>query len=348
MNPFKKSNGIKKQVNLDNFTLNFVIVILAAIIGILVITGIYFIVAGVSSSSNDIANGGNSIQASADADYPFKQDISIPSPDYAEDSAIISGIHSPYAVLVDVTDNKIIASKASTAEIYPASMTKVMSLIVIFENLQSEDSLNDKLTVTQEYYDRKVAEQHSGDIITVGKEYTVKDMIYNLILKSDGIAAMALADYVAGSESAFVDLMNEKAAELGLEKTQFKNPTGMHEKYHLTTAKDMAVIMMYAMKNPFCAEVLSAMSHTNSDGTAVYHATLVSRLNNDRAAYKISPNTVNVTAAKSGWAGDESGHCLVTFAEGKNGHKYILVTAKAETSALVLEDMLSIYNDYAK
>ena len=98
---------------------------------------------------------------------------------------------------------------------------------------------------------------------------TVKDMIYNLMLKSDGIAAMALADYIAGSERAFVDLMNEKAAELGLEKTQFKNPTGIHEKYHLTTAKDMAIIMMYAMKNPFCADVLSALSYTNSDGTCL-------------------------------------------------------------------------------
>ena len=348
MNPFKKSNGVKKQVALDNFTLNIVISLLAAIIALLLITGIYFIVAGVSSSGSAGGDLDNDISASADATYPFRQDINITVPDYADDSDVISGINSPYAVLVDVTDNKIIASKASSAEIYPASMTKVMSLIVVYENLKNEDSLNDKLTVTQEYYDRKVSEQHSGDLNTVGQVLTVKDMIYNLILKSDGIAAMALCDYIAGSESAFVELMNAKAEELGLEKTQFKNSTGMHEKYHLTTAKEMAVIMMYAMKNTFCAEVLSAMSHVNSDGTSVYHATLVTKLNNDRPAYTVSPNTAKITAAKSGWTGSDSGHCLVTFAQGNNGHKYILVTAKAETSTLVIEDMLNIYNDYAK
>ena len=347
MNPFQKSNGVKKQVALDNFTLNIVISLLAAIVALLLITGIYFIVVGVASSDSGNTDK-NDVQASADATYPFRQEINFSAPDYADDSEIISGINSPYAVLIDVTDNRIIASKASTAEIYPASMTKVMSLIVIYENLKNEDSLDDKLTVTQEYYDRKVSEQHSGDLNTVGQVLTVKDMIYNLILKSDGIAAMALCDYIAGSENAFVELMNEKAAELGLEKTQFKNATGMHEKYHLTTAKDMGIIMMYAMKNTFCAEVLSAMSHINSDGTAVYHATLVTKLNNDRPAYTISPNTVKITAAKSGWTGAESGHCLVTFAQGNNGHKYVLVTAKAETSTLVIEDMLTIYNDYAK
>ena len=348
MNPFKKSDGIKKQVNLDNYSLNIITALIAAIIALLLITGIYFIAVGVTSAGNDKGDGNKDIQASGDATYPFKQEISIPLPDYAEDSDVISGINSPFAVLLDVTDNKIIASKASTAEIYPASMTKVMTLIVIYENLKNEASLNDMLTITQEYHDRKVAEQHSGDLYIVGQQLTVEDMIYNLILKSDGIAAMALADYIAGSESAFVELMNAKATEMGLEKTQFKNCTGMHETYHLTTPRDMATIMAYAMKNTFCANVLSALSHQNIDGTTVYHAILVTKLNNDRPAYKISPNTVKVTAAKSGWTGSDSGHCLVTYAEGNNGHKYVLVTAKADSSALSIEDMLAIYNDYVK
>ena len=352
MNPFNKNNGVKKQVLLDSYSLNMLTMILAAIIALLLITGVYFLVVKLSAG-NVIENSGNTATdnetpAGNDVTYPFKQEISFSLPTYADDSAIISGINSPYAILIDVTDNKVVASKASTAEIYPASMTKVMTLIVVYENLKSVDSLNDKLTITQEYYDRKVSEQHSGDLVTVGQQLTVEDMIYNLILKSDGIAAMALADYIAGSESAFVELMNAKAAELGLTKTRFKNATGMHEKYHLTTAYEMATIMTYAMKNTFCANVLSALSHHNCDGTAVYHATLVSKLNNDRPAYKISPNTAKITAAKSGWTGSDSGHCLVSYAVGNNGHNYVLLTAKAETSTLVIDDLLAIYNNYAK
>lgn len=356
MTPFRSDNSkIKKQVVIDNNTLNVTLVIIAAIIFLLIATLIYFIVAGVSSTGSDLGSNlpGGDIQASGDGSYPFKQSIEITVPTVDNDTELITTIHSDFAALIDMTDNKIIASKSSSGELYPASMTKVMTLIVVFENLKSEDSLNDTITVTQEYLDKKIADEHSGDLCNVGEVLTVKDMIYNLILKSDGIAALSLADYIAGSEKAFVELMNAKAAEIGLERTQFSNCSGIHEKYHLTTARDMATIMTYAMNNTFCAEVLSALSYRTTtnvypDGITAYHSILVSKLHNDMAAQKISPNTVDVLAAKSGWSGDESGHCLVTYAVGKNGHKYVLVTAKAETSTEAIEDMLEIYNTYVK
>jgi D-alanyl-D-alanine carboxypeptidase (penicillin-binding protein 5/6) len=319
----------------------------------LTITAIYLVVFNISSPEiGGEYESNNDAPASAEGDYPFRQDITVSLPAFAENSAAISAdaVSSDFVALVDVTTGEIIASRKATSDIYPASMTKVMSLIVVFENLKNEDSLNDKITVTQEYYDRKVNEKHSGDLNTVGEELTVKDMIYAMILKSDGIAALALADYIAGSETAFVQMMNAKADEMGLESTSFTNCTGIHHKYHITSCQDMATIMMYAMQNTFCAEVLSAKSYrttTNihSDGLTFYHGVLVTKMENE-CPIRLTSSTV--TAGKSGWTGDDSGRCLVSFATGDNGHRYVLVTAKAVAKNDEIVDLGYILNTYVK
>ena len=259
-------------------------------------------------------------------------------------------VNSEHAALIDVTDNKVIASAKSSTVIYPASMTKVMSLIVIAENLKSQASLDDKITITQEMYDRKVNEGHSGDLRTVGEVLTVKDLIYAFVLKSDGMAGIALAQYISGSEAAFVEQMNELAAKMGLQNTNFINCTGIYHKYHYTTCQDMAIIMMYAMKNPFCANVLSTVSYRTTtniypDGITFYHGLLVTKMENE---CPINTKTVTITAGKTGWIGEESGHCLVSYATGKDGHVYVLVTAKAPQKNQDIGDHQNIYNAYVK
>ena len=344
---------IKGSPNIDNASLGFLTVIIVSIVIILAITAIYLITFNTSiPDTEENTEESGDTPASNDADYPFRQNISVLIPDYSEDCATLStdSVKSDFVALVDVTTGEIIASRKATSDMYPASMTKVMSLIVVFENLNSVDALNDKITVTQEYYDRKVSEKHSGDLNKVGEELTVKDMIYAMVLKSDGIAALALADYIAGSESAFVKMMNEKAQEMGLENTSFQNCTGIHHKYHITTCQDMAAIMMYAMKNPFCADVLSAKSYRTAtnyhpDGLTFYHGVLVTKLENE---FPINLTASQVIAGKTGWTGDESGRCLVTYATGDNGHRYVLVTAKAPSKNEELIDLQYILNTYAK
>lgn len=356
-NPFKpERTQVRKQADIDNTSLNYLIAIISAILVLLLVMAIYFICISASSDS-PTEEQNNNISAGNISSYPYKQEIKASVPSFTDDTSVISqrtdsssGIYSEFAVLADVTENKIIASKKGTREIYPASMTKVMTLIVVIENLKEESSMDDKITVSEATVKKMFDEGASGFGFKAGETLSVRDMLYALILQSDGVAAISLAEYTAGSESAFVDLMNAKAAEIGMENTSFHNCTGLHHDYQLTTCQDMATMMAYAMKNTFCAEVLSAKSYKlpesfRSDDTyTLYHTTLVTKFD------KLKPETktVDVTAAKSGWMGDDSGYCLVTYAVGDNGHKYVLVTAKAGTSEESIADMAYVYNTYAK
>ena len=112
----------------------------------------------------------------------------------------------------------------------------------------------------------------------------------------------------------------------------------------------MAMIMMYAMKNPFCAKVLSSLSYKTTtniypDGITFYHGLLVTKMEND---CPINTKTVTITAGKTGWIGEESGRCLVSYAKGKDGHVYVLVTAKAPQKNQEVLDHQNIYNAYVK
>lgn len=359
MTPFKSDKSqLKKQVNIDNSSLTAIMIILAVIIAILLITCVYFIIAATSDSS-PIDLDGNDILTGNNADYPYKQEISVTVPPVTDDTQVIpsktdssNGIYSEFAALIDITDNTIVASKKAAREIYPASMVKVMTLIVVIENLKTEDSMYDELTITSEVAERMYAQGSSGFGFQAGETLTVEALLHALILQSDGIAANTLAEYIAGSESAFVEMMNAKATELGMQNTTFQNCTGLDHDYLLTTCQDIGTMMIYAMKNPFCAKVLTATSYKlpanfRADNTyTLYHATLASKF--DTLNVKNQLTTVEVTAAKSGWIGKASGHCLVTYAEGENGHKYVLVTAKANTGDEAIADLIYIYNNYAK
>ena len=261
-----RSNQRKKEVEIDNSLLTFLTVILAVLLALVLATVAYYVV--VKTTSPQFIDTPQA-EDSEDVDFPFKQDItiSIMTAIDNKDSVEISGINSGYAALIDLTDGKVIASKKSSTLIYPASMTKVMTLIVVCENLPNEEALNDVLEIK---YPRG---EHYGYGFNTGEKLTVEDLMYAAILQSDGVACLTLADYIAGSEANFVKLMNEKVKEMGLlegdpEKnpsTNFTNCTGMHDQYHYTTAYDMGVIMAYAMKNDFCAKVLTTLQYRPSN-----------------------------------------------------------------------------------
>lgn len=350
MSSKKPESTQKRGAQIDNTSTNLIIVILIAVILLLAILTAYLtitLVARGKTTEKDSSRLPSIIQS---GDRPYKVDgitVSIPKSEEAKHAIDGDSINSTSAFLYDVTSNEVIASRQGEKLIYPASMTKVMSLIVIVENLASEGALNETFTVTQEMYDRKISEGHSGDFHTVGETMTVKDAIYSFILDSDGMLGIGLAKYIAGSEVAFVNLMNEKAKEMGLENTLFQNCTGMHHKYHYTTCRDMATIMAYAMQNPLCAEILSRKVYKTttsvySSGITFYHDLLVTRFERQPVNF----NSVEIVAGKTGWTGNDSGYCVVSYAKGDNGHSYILVTAGAQQKLSEIIDMATIYNQY--
>ncbi len=345
----------KEKTSLGEDLLTLTTAIIAAILVILLVTGTYltvFCLTNKNGNAGDKNDGG--IMASTDATYPFKQEISVTEPEYDDNASIIIGsgeISSDFALLIDVTDNKVIASRKYNQLIYPASMTKVMTLLVAIENLPYESSMDDVITISESVVKAMAKEGASGYGFKAGEKLTVRELLYATILQSDGVACIELANYIAGSEKEFVKLMNQKAAEMGLTKTNFTNCTGLHSESHFSTCKEIAMIMEYAMKNTFCANILAAKSYVLSadfrnDGYTytLYHATLATKFDNLKPKF----TTVEVLGAKSGWTGSDSGYCLVSFAEGDNGHKYVLVTANAPTSNDAIYDMATIYNAYAK
>lgn len=327
--------------------------IIAMLVIFAILLSVFIIVARPFSSNGGPVNNNQNDNYS----YPFRQEISFSAPNFADDTVLISSadINSSSAAVLNVTDNVIIASRKSDGQtniIYPASMTKVMTLIVVFENLKSESSLNDVITISEDVVSKMEEAESSGFGLKAGEKLTVKDLIYVMMLQSDNIACETLARYIAESDAAFVTMMNKKAEELGLSTstTLFQNCTGLHHQYHYTTCKDMATIMAYAMKNTFCAEVLTAKSYTPSknfrpgDGCTFWNAFLVHGTNDG----KISPKTAEIIAGKTGFTDYKtSGQCLVSFAKGADGKDYIVVTAKADSPTNRLNDHLYLYDTYA-
>ena len=293
--------------------------------------------------------------ANSDGERPFADgvngDVLLP---WSEGIKIIpeTSISSSYAALADLATGEIIASRKADSVIYPASMTKVMTLIVAVENLPSEASLQDVITVSPDVYSEMLRQESSGIGMEPGEKLTVESMLYALMLKSDGIAACELARYVAGSEEDFVELMNLKAAKMGLTNTHFENPTGLFHENHKTTCREIASIMAYAMNMKLCRKILLTQSYTapcvGADGKTfnynLYHNLIVTQF--DRISPN-QPNAVKVAAGKTGYT-EESRFCLVTYAESPDGHGYVCVTAKSGGYAACIADYLTIYNTYAK
>lgn len=171
---------------------------------------------------------------------------SIPVCAYAKGGENVS-VKAKSAVLMDLTTGKILFAKNENQKLFPASVTKVMSLILIMEAIENgKISLNDKVSAS------KNAVSYGGSQIWLeeGESMSVNDLLKAVVISSANDACTALGEYVAGSSQAFVDEMNKKARALGATSTHFQNCTGLDEKEknHLSTAADIAVMSRELMK----------------------------------------------------------------------------------------------------
>ena len=263
---------------------------------------------------------------------------------YAEKTEYTTGISdevaSEYAILIDVDNGTILADRKGDSIIYPASMTKVLTILVAAENVAN---LDDTVTMTFDVLNYGYVHDLSEVGFSENEVVSVRDLFYGTILPSGADAALSLANYVAGSEEAFVDLMNKKVEELGLSDTaHFTNCTGMYNDNHKCTAYDMAMIMEAALENEFCREVLSAHRYTittemHPDGIALSNLFL------RRIEDHIEGGTVNY--AKTGFV-VESRNCAVSSATDDNGKTYICVTASSTSAWKCIFDHIRIYHAF--
>lgn len=160
------------------------------------------------------------------------------------------------AVLMEAETGKILYSKNATDKFYPASITKVLTTLVALEN----GNLSDQITFSAETLN--AVEQGSSRIgVEAGETCTLEDALHCVMLASGNDTAAGVAEHIAGSVDAFVDMMNEKAEELGCTGTHFTNPHGLPDENHYTTASDMALIVRAAVQNEQFAQIASDLSY---------------------------------------------------------------------------------------
>ena len=252
---------------------------------------------------------------------------------------------STHAVLIDERTDTIIASRKAAKKISPASMTKVLTVLVAAEQISQAD-LDDKFTITLEITDYAFTNECSSVGFLDGEKVTVRDLFYGTVLPSGGDAAAGLAVYVSGSMEAFVDLMNEKLEELGIAgSAHMTNCVGLYDKNHYCTVTDMAVIMKAALQNPLCREVLSAHTYTTTPTKKHPEGITISNWFLRRIEDKDTGG--EVLCAKTGFV-IQSGNCAVSYGTFAGGTPCICVTAGSSSSWRCIYDHVEIYKKYAR
>ena len=255
---------------------------------------------------------------------------------------------SSYAILVDESTNTIVAQKAAFDRISPASMTKVLTVLVAAEQIAKEkdlqQALDDTFTMTLEITDYAYVNDCSSVGFLNEENVTVRDLFYGTILPSGADAAVGLACYAAGSHETFVNLMNEKLKELGLDDTaHFTNCVGLYDAEHYCTVYDMAVIMKAAMANEWCREVLSARTYTTTATTQHPEGITISNWFLRRIEDKDTGG--EVMGGKTGFV-VQSKNCAVSYGIFGDGTPYICATAGSSSSWKCIYDHVEIYSKY--
>lgn len=246
---------------------------------------------------------------------------SIATPTFAEEKT--TGVelvdNAKSAVLIERDTGTILYNKNSDEMLPPASMTKIMTMLLIMESIDLGKIKWDEKIRTSEY-----AASMGGSQIFLepGEEMTTEEMLKGIAIGSANDASVAMAERIAGSEEAFVEMMNEKVKELGLKNTVFKNVTGLPEDGHYSTAHDMAVM---------AKELLKYEGITKFTGT--YEAYL--REQSDKKFWLVNTNRLvrfypGVDGLKTGFT-NEAKYCLTATAE-KDGMRVIAVVFGAPTS----------------
>ncbi len=239
---------------------------------------------------------------------------------YAEESNV--EIKSSSAILVHEATGRVMYEKNADAKAYPASTTKIMTALLAVENLAPNMVLSASETAID------IDRDGSNMGILYGEELTVEQLLYGLMVHSANDAANVLAEAVAETIPAFVEKMNNRAAELGMTGTHFVNTHGYHDENHYTTARDLMILAREAMKNDLFRQVVGTGTYeippTNKyQQTRIFanSNSLVNSLRDHRYVYE------GAAGIKTGHTSD-AGSCLVSYAN-RNGVAYYCVTLNA-------------------
>lgn len=259
---------------------------------------------------------------------------------------VLLGTASRHALLMDAQTGEIVARKRDSEEADPASLTKMMTVLLATEALPDLDA---PVTLPEDIFPALYAADASMAGFKPGEEVTVRDLLYGAMLPSGAECCEALARLVSGSEEAFVALMNQKAGELGMKHTHFANCTGLTDLEHYSSAADLAVLLQAALQNETFRTVFTTEEYTSS-ATAQHPqglhmtSTLLGKLNGTEL------ENGQILGGKTGYT-QAAGLCLASLAQ-VNGKEYILVTLGAPgdhaTEQTNITDAVQVYRSLEK
>ncbi len=239
-------------------------------------------------------------------------------------------VYADAAYSMDLTSNTILYTKNEHDKLAIASLTKLMTAYIILE----EEDMDSVVTVS---YNAAVTEG-SQIWLGQGETITIEALLYGLLIQSGNDCAVALAEFNAGSEENFVNKMNQKASQLGLNETYFTSASGLDDQGY-SSAGDLAFLSMYLLKNDFIREItsLSSATITGADGYPTHNLTSTNEL---LGSY------LNVKGLKTGKTYG-AGECLITVAENEQGHEILTVILGSNDRFGETKLMLDwIYNSY--
>ena len=205
-----------------------------------------------------------------------------------------SSLNAKAACLIDADSGMVLFAKNADEKLPMASTTKIMTALIALES----SDLSDTITFSSHAASMPDVQLNAMS----GEQFTLRDLLYSLLLESHNDTAVAIAEHVSGSSEAFADKMNEKAVELGLSSTHFVTPNGLDADEHYTTAKELCLIASYALQNQTFCKIIRTPAHSiaNRTNTKQYHVT-----NHDA----FLTNYAGAIGIKTGFTGN-AGYCF--------------------------------------
>lgn len=247
-------------------------------------------------------------------------------------------IISETAVMMDADSGQVLFDKKMNQRMFPASLTKIMTVILALENAEMDNVLTVDQEIIDDVYSYGLETSHIA--LTVGERISLQDALYACLLESANDATALIAKFIGGSLESFVEMMNAKAQEIGAKNTHFVNSHGLHDDSHYTTAYDLALMMRYALTLPNFEKIISTDQYTMAPTN-----------NQDQERYFWNQNKMiqpsyyyneDVVGGKLGWT-EEANNTMAALGE-RDGRRLICIMLKSTAASAKYKDCELLLN----
>ncbi len=314
-------------------------------IGTIVFTSV--IISGCAKQAYDIPYDPNvsvssfSITGTKDAEVvdSFASNLCVSSGDITKDTDVDMN-EAGAAGLFNLTDSKVLYAKNIHAQMYPASLTKIMTALVALKN----GNLDDVITVTKNAQITESGAQLCG--LKEGDTLTLDQALHALLIYSANDAAVAIAEHIGGSIEGFAEMMNEEAKEIGATNSHFMNPHGLQDEKHYVTAYDLYLIFNAALKYEKFSEIIQTTSYDTQYNDSLLQAKKLSFETTNQYLKGVyhAPDNVTVLGGKTGTT-NSAQNCLILYVKDTSGKSYISVILRAKERGILYTEMSDLLDE---